>query len=85
MEIKDKTIFDFCKDENLRKEIIGGDYSEDYYKGFRSEFIYEDMVEYAAKVNNHELFKAAKKARDKAHKEFGKRAFEAMEKGWLID
>lgn len=85
MDIKDKTIFDFCKDENMRKEIIGGDYDEGYYKGFPKINIYNDILSYAVRVHNNELCKAAIIARNEAQREFEEQADEAMKGGLLID
>lgn len=85
MELKGKTIFDFCKDAELRKEIIGGDYSESYYKGFPESVIIEHLVEYAARTNNKKMFDAAEKARIIAIKDFERMAHEAAKNGMIID
>lgn len=85
MNVKGKTIFDFCKDAEMRKSIIGGDYPEAYYKGFPESVIMEHLMEYAARTNDKGLFNAAEKARIIAKKDFERRADEAMKEGWLID
>lgn len=59
MKIKGKTIFDFCKDAETRKEIIGGDYTESYYKGFPDSTKYEHLMKYAILTNNKDLFDSA--------------------------
>lgn len=85
MELKGKTIFDFCKDAEMRKSIIGGDYPESYYKGFPESVIMEHLMEYAARTNNKKLFDTAEKARIIAIKDFERRADEAAKNGWIID
>lgn len=86
MNVKGKTIFDFCKDAEMRKAIIGGDYTEKDYKSRCHEINrYGDLTNFAAKTNNMALFKAAAKAMDEAQREFDERADEAMRNGIIID
>lgn len=85
MNVKGKTIFDFCKDAEMRKEIIGGDYTESYYKECSEIVKMRHLTEYAAKTNNIELFKASKKELSISEKNFEKRANEAAKEGWIIE
>lgn len=85
MKLKGKTIFDFCKDTEMLKSIIGGDYLESYYKGFPESVIMKHLMEYAARTNNKELYESAEKARIIAENDFERRADEAMKNGWIID
>ena len=83
--LKEKTIFDFCKDVEMRKVIIGGDYSESYYKECSEIVIMKHLMEYAIRTNNKELYEAAEKAHAIAEKDFEKMADEAAKNGLLID
>ena len=83
--LKEKTIFDFCKDAEMRKVIIGGDYSESYYKECSEIVIMKHLMEYAIRTNNKELYEAAEKAHAIAEKDFERMADEAAKKGLLID
>lgn len=86
MNVKGKTIFDFCKDAEMRKAIIGGDYTEKDYKSLCHEiFRYDHIRDFAARTNNRTLFEAATKARDEAQSEFDERANEGMRNGIIID
>lgn len=85
MNVKGKTIFDFCKDEELRKKIIGGDYSKDYYMGFSEVSIYSHLLDYGIVIHDMDLCNAALKARDEAQGLFDRIADEAASKGMLVD
>lgn len=85
MNIKGKTIFDFCKDAEMRKEIIGGDYTESYYKECSEIVKMRHLTEYAARTNNIELFKESQKKLSDAEKDFERRAVEATKEGWIIE
>lgn len=85
MKLKGKTIFDFCKDAEMRKSIIGGDYTEAYYKDFPESVIMKHLMEYAARTNNKDLYESAEKERIIAEKDFERRADEAAKNGLLID
>ena len=83
--LKEKTIFDFCKDAEMRKEIIGGDFTEPYYKSFPETVILEHLVKYAALIHNKELWDIAKAQLDIAYKQYERKKKEAMSHGLLID
>ena len=84
--LKEKTIFDFCKDAEMRKAIIGGDFTENEYKRRCHEINrYIDLFQYGIETNNNALCEAAMKAKKKAENKFAKMAKEAMRKGWIID
>lgn len=85
MELKGKTIFDFCKDAEIRKSIIGGDYSESYYKECSEIVIMEHLMDYAIRTNNKDLYESAEKERIIAEKDFERRADEAAKNGWIIE
>lgn len=84
MDITNKTIFDYCKDKEVRKSIIG-DYSEDYYRTFPTALKMSHLLDYAAKVNNTELFEEATKALSKAENEFEASQQAAQQDGMIID
>ena len=83
--LKEKTIFDFCKDEEIRKAIIGGDFTEPYYKGLPETVILEHLVRYAAFTNNKELWDIAKAKLDIASKQLERERDKAMRNGFIID
>lgn len=85
MKIKGKTIFDFCKDAETRKEIIGGDYAESYYKGFPDSTKYEHLMEYAILTNNKEMFDSASSMYGVAKKDAAIVQNEAIKTGTIID
>lgn len=85
MKLKGKTIFDFCKDAGMRKSIIGGDYSESYYKDFPESVIMKHLMDFAIRTNNKELYESAEKERIIAEKDFERRADEAARNGWIIE
>lgn len=85
MKIKGKTIFDFCKDAETRKEIIGGDYPESYYKGFPDSTKYEHLMEYAVLTNNKDLFDSASSMYGVAEKDAEIAQNDAMKTGIIID
>lgn len=83
--LKNKTIFDFCKDEVLLKEIIGGDFSYDYYKEFNPAVHYSHLQKYAARIDNVALFNAATQALNKAELDFRKLQRNGLSNGIIID
>lgn len=84
MDITKKTIFDYCNDEKLRKSIIG-DYDKEYYNSFPTSVKMSHLREYAAQVNNVELFNEATKAMNSAEKEFETEREAAQEEGRIVD
>ena len=85
MKIKGKTIFDFCKDAETRKEIIGGDYTESYYKGFPDSTKYEHLMKYAILTNNKDLFDSASSMYGVAKKDAAIVQNDAIKTGTIID
>ena len=85
MKIKGKTIFDFCKDAETRKEIIGGDYTESYYKGFPDSTKYEHLMKYAILTNNKDLFDSASSMYGVAKKDAPIVQNDAIKTGTIID
>ena len=83
--LQSKTIFNFCKDENLRKEIIGGDYSESYYKEFPKPIIAGHIMEFAFRTKNKPLFDAAQAFQEKAQFNNDSENDEAQKNGSIID
>jgi len=84
MEIKGKTIFDFCKDKEVIKSIIG-DYSENYYKSLPQTVIAGDIVKYASSINNKSLYDAALNYYNAEQEAFKKRCEEALLNGFISD
>lgn len=84
MDLTSKTIFDFCGDDKVRKSIIG-DYSEDYYKSLPTAVKMSHLRDYAATVNNAELFKEATKALNKVENAFDASQEAAQEEGRIVD
>ena len=82
--LKEKTIFDFCKDAEMRKVIIGGDFTEPYYKSLPETVILEHLVKYAALIHNKELWDIAKAQLDIAYKQY-ERKKERGNVAWVID
>ena len=85
MNLTGKTIFDFCKDKTLMCEIIGGEYTENYYKGFPKTVIAEHLLEYAYRSNDDNLRKAAASLLKTAESEWNEAERQANEKGLIID
>lgn len=84
MDITNKTIFDFCDNKEVRKSIIG-DYSEDYYKSLATAVKMSHLRDYAASVNNVELFNEATATLSKAENEFEVSQEAAQEEGRIED
>lgn len=85
MNLKGKTIFDFCKDKKIIEEIIGGKYTEDYYKSFPQTVIADNLIEYAFRVKDKQLFDNALKLKSDAEKAFDNLCSQAQDKGIIID
>lgn len=89
-ELIGKTIFDFTKDAALIERVTKVNPSDKekvaFYKGHCHKINrYNDIMFFAAKTNNMDLYEAAMKARDAAQREFEKRADEGMRNGIIID
>lgn len=84
MDLTNKTIFDFCDDKEVRKSIIG-DYSEDYYKSLPTAVKMSHLRDYAASVNNVELFNEATAALNNAENKFEASREVAQEEGRIVD
>ena len=85
MNLNNKTIFDFCKDKKMLHEIIGGEYSESYYKGFPQTAIASHLMEYAGRINDKDLFEAARRLHQSATDKEDFANEEASKKGQIID
>lgn len=85
MAISKKTIFDYCKDKATIKEIIGGDYSESYYKEFPKVVIAEHLIEYAIKVKDKDLYNSARSFYENEKSKSEKRSEEMKKQGFIID
>lgn len=83
--IKGKTIFDFCKDEKIRNEIIGGHFTESYYKGFPNTVVLEHLLKYSQFINDKDLFDVVRTNLDVAIKEAENRQNDAMLEGVITD
>lgn len=84
MNLKGKTIFDFCRDKIMLNEIVGG-YSEEYYKTLPLSVHYSDLRNYAARTNNVQLFNAATNALNKANDDFERLQSAEIHRGVIID
>lgn len=85
MDIKNKTIFDFCKDQEIIKNVLGGDYSEFYHRSLPKTIIYNALADYACLIGNQDLWEAATREYKEAEKDFERMAAEAAKNGLLID
>lgn len=85
MNLKNKTIFDFCKDKQIITEIIGGEYTEDYYKSFPQTVIAEHLIVYAFRVKDEQLFKDAQRLKANAEANFGYICAQAQKDGSIAD
>ena len=85
MNLTGKTIFDFCKDKALLREIIGGDYPESYYKDFPQTVIAAHLLEYACKANDDNLRKAAVSLLKTAENEWNEAERQSEDRGLIID
>lgn len=83
--IEGKTIFDFCKDEVLLKEIIGAGITRDYYEDFHPAVHYSHLQEYAVRINDVKLFDAATQALNKAESDFRELQRNGLSDGMIID
>lgn len=85
--LRDKTIFDFCKDKNILSKITGFPdplKSIDYIKGFSSLVQAQLIQKLALEINNYELLKASTKLEEDLWKEFDKENQKAIKKGYII-
>lgn len=59
--LKQKTIFDFCKDENIIKDLVVS--KEDFFRDLKEYPLYNAriLIAYAEMTSNQELLEAVKK------------------------
>lgn len=85
MNLKNKTIFDFCDNKQVIKEIIGGEYTEGYYKSFPQTVIAEHLIAYAFQAKDEQLFKEAQRLKENAEASYGDICAKAQKEGSIVD